>query len=77
MWWEHLGWESGALGSHSPLGAACPVTSGCLSQFRALLSPELGTWRGRAGGLYALLALMFDEFGDVVPLLGGALDAVS
>lgn len=77
MWREHLDWESGALGSHPPLGAAWPVTLGCLSQFCALLSPELETWRGRAGGLDALLALMFDEFGDFVPLLGGALDVVS
>lgn len=53
------------------------VTLGCSPHFCALLSPELGNWKGRASGLEALLALTFNDLGDFVSHLDGAPDAVS
>lgn len=53
------------------------LTLGCSPHFCALLSPELGNWKGRASGLEALLALTFNELGDFVSHLDGASDAVS
>lgn len=53
------------------------LTLGCSPHFCALLSPELGNWKGRTSGLEALSALTFNELGDFVSLLDGAADAVS